>query len=106
MQTHTSTATRPDELKISLDGNMIIGASRTVSEEREDGSFLNTVTSMGNISVPATKDEATRLLMACKYPRADKECVILRKAADDPEKVEHEAYYQRVSEYVESLGLA
>lgn len=106
MQTHTSTAARPDELKIALDGNMIIGASRTVSEKRDDGLYLNTVTSLGNISIPATKDDAVRLLMACKYPRSDKECVILRKADSDPEKVEHEAYYKRVVEYVNTLGLA
>lgn len=106
MQTHTSTATRPNELNLTILNGRIISALRIVSTEKEDGSFDNEVTSSGVISVAATKDEATRLLMECKYPRADKECVILRKAADDPEKVEHEAYYRRVSEYVESLGLA
>lgn len=105
MHIHTHTETRPDELSVVVIDGKIVDAAWTVSTANKDGGWDNEVSNVGNISIPASSDEATRLLMKCRYPRPDKECVIMRKPTDDPERVEHEAFYELVSEYVAKLGL-
>ena len=105
MQMHTHTDTQPDKLSIVVIDGKIVDAAWTVSSANKDGGFDNEVSSVGNVSIPASSDEATRLLMKCRYPRPDKECVIMRKPIDDPGRVEHEAYYKLVVEYVATLGL-
>ena len=105
MHIHTHTETRPDELSVVVIDGRIVDAAWTVSSTSKDGGWDNEVFNVGNVSIPASYDEATRLLMKCRYPRPDKECVIMRKPTDDPERVEHEAFYERVSEYVATLGL-
>ena len=105
MQMHTHTETRPDELSVVIIGGKIVDAAWTVSSANKDGGWDNVVSNVGNVSIPASADEAMRLLMKCRYPRPDKECVIMRKHVDDPERVEHEAFYKLVAEYVATLGL-
>ena len=105
MHIHTHTETRPDELSVVVSDGKIVDAAWTVSTANKDGGWVNEVSNVGNISIPASSDEATRLLMKCRYPRPDKECVIMRKPTDDQERVEHEAFYELVSEYVAKLGL-
>lgn len=105
MQSRTHTEARPDELSVVVIGGRIVHAAWTVSTANKDGGWDNDVSDVGNVSIPANRDEATRLLMKCRYPRPDKECVIMRKDAADPERVEHEEYYAKVAEYVASLGL-
>ena len=105
MHIHTHTETRPDELSVVVIDGKIVDAAWTVSTANKDGGWVNEVSNVGNISIPASSDEATRLLMKCRYPRPDKECVIMRKPTDDQERVEHEAFYELVSEYVAKLGL-
>ena len=105
MHIHTHTETRPDELSVVVIDGRIVDAAWTVSSTSKDGGWDNEVSNVGNMSIPASYDEATRLLMKCRYPRPDKECVIMRKPTDDPERVEHEAFYELVSEYVAKLGL-
>ena len=105
MHIHTHTEDRPGELIIVVIDGKIVDAAWTVSSENKDGGWDNEVSNVGNVSIPASSDEATRLLMKCRYPRPDKECVIMRKPTDDPERIEHEAFYERVSEYVATLGL-
>ena len=105
MQMHTHTEIRPDELSIVVIDGKIVDAAWTVSSVNKDGGWDNEVSNVDNVSIPVSSDEATRLLMKCRYPRPDKECVIMRKPIDDPERVEHEAYYKLVAEYVATLGL-
>lgn len=105
MRIHTHTETRPDELSIVVIDGRIVDAAWTVSSVSKDGVWDNEISNVGNVSIPASYDEATRLLMKCRYPRPDKECVIMRKPMDDPERVEHEAFYKLVAEYVATLGL-
>lgn len=105
MRIHTHTETRPDELSVAVIDGRIVDAAWTVSAENKDGGWDNEVSNVGNVSIPASSDAAKRLLMKCRYPRPDKECVIMRKPMDDPERAEHEAFYERVAEYVATLGL-
>ena len=105
MKMHTHTEDRPDELSVVIIGGKIVDAAWTVSSANKDGGWDNEVSNVGNVSIPASSDEATRLLMKCRYPRSDKECVIMRKPTDDPERIEHETFYKMVSEYVATLGL-
>ena len=105
MHIHTHTETRPDELSVVVIDGKIVDAAWTVSTANKDGGWDNEVSNVGNISIPASSDEATRLLMKCRYPSPDKECVIMRKPMGDTERVEHEAFYELVSEYVAKLGL-
>lgn len=105
MQTHTHTDVRPDELSLVTDGTRILDASWTVSTASENGGWDNEVRTAGNISSPATRDEAIRLLMLCRYPRPDRECAILRRPEGDPERDEHEAYFGKVEAFVDSLCL-
>ena len=105
MQMHTHTETRPDELSVVIIGGKIVDAAWTVSSANKDGGWDNVVSNVGNVSIPASSDEATRLLMKCRYPRPDKECVIMRKPTDDLERIEHEAFYKLVADYVATLGL-
>ena len=105
MQMHTHTETRPDELSVVIIGGKVVDGAGRVSSANKDGGWDNVVSNVGNVSIPASADEATRLLMKCRYHRPDKECVIMRKPTDDPERVEHEAFYKMVSEYVATLRL-
>ena len=105
MLMHTHTETRPDELNVVVIDGRIVDAAWTVSSANNAGGWDNEISNVGNVSIPASSDDATRLLMKCRYPRPDKECVIMRKPTDDPERVEHEAFYERVSEYVATLEL-
>ena len=105
MQMHTHTETRPDELSVVIIGGKIVDAAWTVSSTNKDGGWDNVVSNGGNLSIPASSDEATRLLMKCRYPRPDKKYIIMRKPIDDPERIEHEAFYKLVAEYVATLGL-
>lgn len=105
MQIHTHTETRPDELSIVIIDGKIVDAAWTVSTANKDGGWDNVVSNVGNVSIPASSDEATRLLMKCRYPRPDKECVIMRKPTEAPDRVEHEAFYKLVTEHVATLGL-
>lgn len=105
MHIHTHTETRPDELSVVVIDGRIVDAAWTVSSTSKDGGWDNEVSNVVNMSIPASSDEATRLLMKCRYPRPDKECVIMRKPTDDPERVEHEAFYKLVTEYVATLGM-
>ena len=105
MQSRTHTETRQDELSIIIVDGRIVHAARTVSTQNPDGGWDNEISDVGCISSPASTDEATRLLMKCRYPRADKECVIMRRPVDDPERIEHEAYFAAVEQYVATLGI-
>lgn len=105
MHIHTHTEDRPGELSIVVIDGKIVDAAWTVSSANKYGGWDNEISNVGNVSIPASSDEAKRLLMKCRYPRPDKECVIMRKPMDDTEHVEHEAFYKMVSEYVATLGL-
>ena len=105
MQMNTHTEARPDELSVVIIDGKIVDAAWTVSTANEDGGFNNEVSNAGNVSIPANREEVIRLLMKCRYPRPDRECAIIRRPADDAERIEHEEFFAKVEAYADSLGL-
>ena len=95
---------RPDEFALAIVGGSIISAEwRTdITETEEPAGFTAKVLSVAKCA-PATSGEATRLLMLCKYPDPSAECAILRRGADDAERIEHETYHDRVAAFVAGL---
>lgn len=103
-------STRPDEFQLNIVGGNIIYAEwrDNIAEtpQEQGGGFSADAWPVEGIRVPATRDEAIRLLMLCRYKDTSAECAVMRRPADDAERIEHEEYFAKVEAYVDPLGLS
>ena len=103
MRTIHST-TRPCEFQLNKIGGNIVYAEwrdniREIPPESGSG-FIADAHPVEGICVPATEEEAMRLLMLCRYPDPSAECAVIRRPVDDAERIEHEAYHDRVEAFI------
>ena len=101
MRTLHST-TRPAEFQLNKIGGEIVYAEwrDNIRELEDGGGFVADAHPVEGICVPATENEAMRLLMLCRYPDTSAECAIIRRSEDDAERIEHEAYHDRVEAFI------
>ena len=94
---------RMDEFQVVVDDGMITCASWCVATKLPNVKFCNHVSSTGRIKVKASRDEAIRLLMLCRYPNTAMECSIVRRSENDNERRDHKEYFSKVKAYVDML---